>query len=244
MAIAENGQQLQDLFHAAVVLKPNERAAYLERACRGDDSLRQSVESLIQSHEESGHFIDSPVFEAAAEMLADGHELRPGYTLGHYEIHSMLGEGGMGKVYLAEDTKLKRKVALKVLPTVHSGDEQARRRLLREAQAAAAPDHLNICAIYEVDEESNPSYIAMQYIKGETLEARMARERLSLDDALRIAAQVADALAEAHAHNIVHRDIKPSNIMLASRGQVKVLDFGLAKAATTLAGPDEAQTMS
>jgi serine/threonine protein kinase len=115
---------------------------------------------------------------------------------------------------------------------------------LREAQAAAALDHLNICAIYEVDADSDPSYIAMQYIEGETLEARIARERLSLDDALNIAEQVADALAEAHAHNIVHRDIKPSNIMLASRGQVKVLDFGLAKTATTLAGPDEAQTKS
>ncbi|HEY3136726.1 MAG TPA: protein kinase, partial [Blastocatellia bacterium] len=122
--------------------------------------------------------------------------------------------------------------------------EQARRRLLREAQAAAALDHLNICAIYEVDADSDPSYIAMQYIEGETLEARIARERPSLDDALNIAEQVADALAEAHSHNIVHRDIKPSNIMLASRGQVKVLDFGLAKTANTLAGPDEAQTKS
>src|SRR4030095_10308111 len=151
----------------------------------------------------------------------------------------------MGRVYLAEDTKLKRKVALKVLPAVHRSDEQARKRLLREAQAAAALDHANICAIYEVDEGSERSYIAMQYIEGETLEARMARERLSLDDALDIAEQVADALAEAHAHNIIHRDIKPSNFMLTLRGQVKVLDFGLAMTDTTnLAGPDETQTKS
>ena len=245
MAIAENWQQLQDLFHSAIALTPNQRAPYLAHACHGNNLLRRSVESLIQSHEETCHFIDSPAFEAAAEMLADGNEFKRGQTLGHYEIHSALGEGGMGKVYLAEDTKLKRKVALKVLPAVHRGDEQARRRLLREAQAAAALDHSNICAIYEVDEESDPSYIAMQYIEGETLEARIARERLSLDDALNIGVQIADALAEAHTHNIVHRDIKPSNIMLASRGQVKVLDFGLAKSArTNIDGPDEAQTKS
>ena len=244
MAIAENWQQLQNVFHHAIALTPNQRAPYLERACHGNDWLRRSVESLIQSHEESDHFIDSPAFEAAAEMLADGHEFKRGQTLGHYEICSALGEGGMGKVYLAEDTKLKRKVALKVLPAVHTGDEQARRRLLREAQAAAALDHSNICAIYEVDEENDPSYIAMQYIEGETLEARMARERLPVNDALNIAIQIAEALIEAHAHNIVHRDIKPSNIMIASRGQAKVLDFGLAKTAATLAGPDEAQTKS
>jgi serine/threonine protein kinase/Tfp pilus assembly protein PilF len=245
MAIAENWQQLQDLFHSAIALTTNQRAPYLAHACHGDNLLRRSVESLIQSHEETCHFIDSPAFEAAAEMLADGNEFKRGQTLGHYEIHSALGEGGMGKVYLAEDTKLKRKVALKVLPAVHRGDEQAHRRLLREAQAAAALDHSNICAIYEVDEENDPSYIAMQYIEGETLEARIARERLSLDDALNIAVQIADALIEAHAHNIVHRDIKPSNIMLASRGQVKVLDFGLAKSArTNIDAPDEAQTKS
>src|SRR3989442_934563 len=242
---AEQWQQVQELFHAALEREPGDHSNFLVGACSGNESLRQEVESLIQSHEETGHFIDSPAFAAAAEMLADGHEFRPGQTLGHYEIRSALGEGGMGKVYLAEDTKLKRKVALKVLTAVHRGDEQARRRLLREAQAAAALDHSNICAIYEVDEESDPSYIAMQYIEGETLEARIARERLSLDDALNIGVQIADALAEAHTHNIVHRDIKPSNIMLASRGQVKVLDFGLAKSArTNIDGPDEAQTKS
>ena len=149
----------------------------------------------------------------------------------------------MGKVYLAEDTKLKRNVALKLLPSASIGNEEGRRRLLREARAAAALDHPNICAIYEVDEARDHSYIAMQYVEGETLEARMAKGRLSLDDSLNIASQVAGALAEAHAHNIIHRDIKPSNIMLASRGQVKVLDFGLAKTANaTSIEPDEAET--
>src|SRR5207253_1239958 len=241
--IAEHWHQVQELFHAALAREPGDRSIFLVGACSGNESLRREVESLIQSHEETSHFIDSPAFAAAAEMLADGHEFKPGQTLGHYEIHSALGEGGMGRVYLAEDTKLKRKVALKVLPAVHSGDEQARKRLLREAQAAAALDHPNICAIYEVDEESDRSYIAMQYIEGETLEARMARQRLSPDDSLNVAIRVADALAEAHANHIIHRDIKPANIMLTGRGQVKVLDFGLAKTTSTnLAGPDEAET--
>src|SRR5437588_2316583 len=123
MAIAENWQQIQDLFHNAIALMPNERATYLERTCHGNNFLRQSVESLIQSHEETSHFIDSPAFEAAAEMLADGHEFKPGQTLGHYQIKSVLGEGGMGKVYLAEDTKLRRKVGLKILPTARGGAE-------------------------------------------------------------------------------------------------------------------------
>ena len=204
-------------------------------ACAGQDSLRSEVESLISAHEQPGHFIDAPAFKAAAEMLADSQEFKPGETLSHYKIHSVLGEGGMGRVYLAEDTKLKRKVALKVLPAAGSGDEEARRRLLREAQAAAALDHSNICAIYEVDEASDPCYIAMQYVEGETLEARMEKGRLSLDDSLNIAAQIASALCEAHAHGIIHRDVKPSNVMLSSRGQVKVLDFGLAKTASVRA---------
>ncbi len=239
----EHWQQVQDLFHAVLEREPRDRSFFLDEACSGNKSLLQEVESLIVAHEEGEHFIDSPAYVATAEMLTDGQEFKPGQTLSHYEICSVLGEGGMGKVYLAEDRKLRRKVALKVLPTANSGDEEARRRLLREAQAAAALDHPNICAIYEVDEESDRSYIAMQYVEGETLEARMARQRLSLDDSLNVAAQVADALGEAHAHNIIHRDIKPSNIMLTGRGQAKVLDFGLAKiASATLIGSDEAET--
>jgi eukaryotic-like serine/threonine-protein kinase len=187
MSTAQHWRQVQELFHAALEREPRDRSIFLDEACSGNEALRQAVESLIQSHEETDHFIDSPAFQAAAEILADGDEFKPGQTLGHYEIRSALGEGGMGRVYLAEDKKLKRRVALKVLPALHRGDEQARKRLLREAQAAAALDHANICAVYEVDEESDPSYIAMQYIEGETLEARMARERLPLDDALNIA---------------------------------------------------------
>src|SRR5205085_238660 len=224
---SERWKQVKEIFHSALEQAPERRAAFLAEACRGHDSLRREGELLISSHEQSDHFIDVLAFKAAAEMLVDSHELKPGEMLGHYEIRSTLGEGGMGKVYLAKDKKLKRKVALKVLPAANRVDEEARSRLLREAQAAAALEHPNICAIYEVDEESDRSYIAMQYVEGETLEARMAKERLSVEDSLNIALQIADALTEAHAHGIIHRDIKPSNIMLTARNQVKVLDFGL-----------------
>src|SRR5437016_9047071 len=153
----------------------------------------------------------------------------PGTRLGRYEIRSKLGEGGMGEVYLAQDTKLDRKVAIKFLPESLVADEQARKRLVREARAAARLDHPNICSIYEVSEEDDRSFIVMQHIEGETLDIRMKRQPFDLPESLSIAMQVAEALAEAHAHGIIHRDIKPANIIITPRGKVKVLDFGLAK---------------
>jgi len=148
--------------------------------------------------------------------------------LGRYEIRSKLGAGGMGEVYLAEDTQLDRKVAIKVLPAESNADDRAKSRLIREARAAAKLDHSNICSIYEVTEEDSRSFIVMQYVEGETLAARIQRKPLELREAVDIAAQVADALAEAHSLGIIHRDIKPENIMITARGQVKVMDFGLA----------------
>ncbi len=152
-----------------------------------------------------------------------------GQTISHYRIIEKLGRGGMGEVYLAEDKRLGRKVAIKFLPAEVATDERARQRLLREAKTAATLDHPNICSIYEVGEEDGHSFIVLQYIEGETLAARLKRQVPDLREALAIAAQVADALSEAHARGVIHRDIKPDNIMLATRGQVKVLDFGLAK---------------
>lgn len=156
-------------------------------------------------------------------------KLTAGRRLGRYEIRSQLGSGGRGEVYLAQDTKLDRKVAIKFLPESLVADEQAKRRLVREARAAAKLDHPNICSIYEVNERDGHSFIVMQYVEGETLDIRIKREPFDLSEVLHIGAQVADALAEAHDHGIIHRDIKPSNIIITSRGQVKVLDFGLAK---------------
>jgi len=149
--------------------------------------------------------------------------------ISHYRILNKLGAGGMGEVYLAEDTKLERKVAIKCLPPKSLADEKARKRLIREAQLAAKLDHPNICAIHEHLEEDNQSFIVMQYIEGEPLSEKIQRKPFTLRESLDVVLQVAEALAEAHSQGIIHRDIKPQNILVTPRGQVKVLDFGLAK---------------
>ena len=157
--------------------------------------------------------------------------LPPPSRLGPYEVRATLGRGGMGEVYLAEDTRLKRLVAIKILIVDSNADERASRRLMREAQTAAALDHPNICPIYEVGEQDGRAFIVMQYVEGETLAARIQRQRLATSEILEITISVADGLAEAHARGIVHRDIKPQNIMITARGQAKILDFGLAPGA-------------
>jgi len=169
-----------------------------------------------------------------------------GQTISHYRIIEKLGGGGMGVVYLAEDTRLDRKVAIKFLPAEVATDERAKQRLLREAKTAATLDHPNICSIYEVGEEDSHSFIVLQYIEGETLAARLKRHLPDLREALAIATQVADALNEAHGRGIIHRDIKPENIMLTMRNQVKVLDFGLAKVMrdSSVMGADTASMLS
>ncbi|MBA3639978.1 MAG: protein kinase [Acidobacteria bacterium] len=167
-----------------------------------------------------------------------------GMRLGRYEVRSRLGFGGMGEVYLAEDTQLGRHVALKLLPPETAGDPHARARLVREARAAAVLDHPYICSVYEVGEAEGLLFIAMQYVDGETLETRLHRSPLDVYESLSIAAQVADALAEAHSHAILHRDIKPANIMVTRRGEAKVMDFGLAKPTEIDAASGETRTVS
>jgi non-specific serine/threonine protein kinase len=155
-----------------------------------------------------------------------------GEMIAHYRIIGKLGEGGMGVVYEAEDTKLKRTVALKFLPPELTKDPQAKARFIQEAQAAAALDHPNICAVYEIDEAEGTTYIAMPCVKGQSLKDRIGAGPLSLEEALDIAGQVAEGLKEAHQKGIIHRDIKPANIMLTEKGQAKIMDFGLAKLAS------------
>src|SRR3989440_7534251 len=155
--------------------------------------------------------------------------LSVGTKLGRYEIRSKLGEGGMGEVYLARDTKLDRKVALKILPADVAAHPDRMRRFVQEAKAASALNHPNIITIYEIDETDSGHFIATEFIDGETLSARELRAPLKLGESLDIATQISSALAAAHAAGIVHRDIKPENVMLRHDGIVKVLDFGLAK---------------
>ena len=150
-------------------------------------------------------------------------------TISHYKILEKLGGGGMGVVYKAEDTKLKRPIALKFLPPDLTRDEEAKQRFVNEAQAASAIDHNNICTIYEIDEtEDGQIFIAMAYYEGETLKKKIERGPLSIDQTLDLAIQIAQGLAKAHEHGITHRDIKPANVMLTKEGVVKIVDFGLA----------------
>jgi eukaryotic-like serine/threonine-protein kinase len=225
----ERYQQIGKLLEAALELEPERRASFLDEACAGDPELRREVESLIVSDEQAGSFIAGGALEMAAGLM---EQLPVSRKLGHYEILSLLGAGGMGEVYLAEDTKLDRKVAIKFLASDSTGDSQANKRLIREARAAARLDHPNICAIHEVGDIDDRAFIVMQYLEGDTLAARAARKPMELRESLDVAVAVADAIAEAHSRGIIHRDIKPQNIMLTTRGQAKVMDFGLAKVIT------------
>ena len=233
-------ENLKDLFHAALALPPHERVSYLENATGGNVDLRQAVESLLKSHEET-NFVDVPAYQAAAAMLADGGELKAGHTVSHYRIVSLLGQGGMGKVYLAEDTKLHRKVSLKFLSTNFTQDEERVRRFELEARAASALNHPNILTIFEIGEVDNHRFIATEFIEGQTLRERLS-SGLAVNEAIEIAIQIGLALTAAHRANVVHRDIKPENIMIRrDDGLVKVLDFGLAKVSRIVAGEDGQQ---
>jgi len=221
-------EKLKEIFHAALALAPDERTAYLDRACDGDTSLRVAIESLLKSHEETG-FIDEPAYRAAAEMLLNGAEFKPGQTVAHFKILSLLGEGGMGKIYLAQDTKLHRKVALKFLPAKLAEDQDRIRRFVQEAKSAAGLHHPNIAQIFEIGNYETAHYIAMEYVEGETLRQLLSRRKLEIKKAVEFAAQVASGLATAHKEGIIHRDIKPENLVVTTTGQIKILDFGLAK---------------
>jgi serine/threonine protein kinase len=223
-------QQIEALYHAALEREPAERAAWLAARCGDDADLRREVETLLAYDDKAAQFIEAPALEVAARSLAEDQKQQAvKRQVGAYKIISRIGSGGMGEVYVAEDTRLGRRVAIKFLPVIAGDDPQARKRFLREARAAAALDHPNICAIHEVNEADGQPFIVMQYITGETLADRLRREPLARTEALDFAIQIADALSEAHSHHIIHRDIKPGNILINARRQVKVLDFGLAK---------------
>jgi eukaryotic-like serine/threonine-protein kinase len=208
-------QQIEELYHAALECEPSERAALLART---DPELRREVESLL-AQPDGATPLDHPAWEGAASLLASTVAVpAAGTQLGPYKIEGPLGSGGMGAVFLATDTRLGRSVAIK------TSQEQFSVRFDREARAISALNHPHICTLFDV----GPNYLVMELCEGETLAARLKRGKLSIQETLRYGAQIADALAAAHAKGIVHRDLKPGNIMLTKAG-VKVLDFGLAK---------------
>ena len=242
----ERWQQVKEIFDSAIKYLPEHRRVFLSQACRGDEELRSEVESLITSHEKEGSFIDEPAYYAAAELIANERsELPAGDTIGNYEVLSFISRGGMGEVYLAQDKRLSRKVALKLLPGAFTKDDDRLRRFEQEARAASALNHPNIITIYEIFQANATHVIATEFVEGETLRHRLGRSSLSLNEALTIAIQIADALAAAHKAGIIHRDIKPENVMLRPDGYVKILDFGLAKLSeeTTGVAAAEAPTM-
>jgi len=226
----ERWQKVNDLFHSALKCDPADRAAFLEKACGDDSALRTEIESLITSHDNSDGLVEAYPFEAAMGLFKeDQADLTVGQRIGQYKILSLLGRGGMGEVYLAYDSKLGRKVALKLLPSGFTQDQDRVRRFEQEARAASALNHPNILTIFDIEKIEGTHFIATEYIEGETLRQRIADGNLELTEIIDVAIQVASALSAAHQTGIAHRDIKPENIMLRPDGYVKVLDFGLAK---------------
>ncbi len=227
-------QQIKQLYSSALEVAPNHREAFLEKACAGDESLRDEIGRLLARQAEADNLLESPAFEVAARALAPELKDKPapdyvGRSLLHYRITEKIGEGGMGIVYKAHDSHLGRTVAIKVLPAGATTDPQRKGRFVQEARAASALNHPNIIGIHDISSDGGVFFIAMEHVTGETLDRRIGRKKLSISEALKYAVQLADALAAAHASGIVHRDLKPANIMVTDAGRIKVLDFGLAK---------------
>jgi len=221
-------QRVEQIYHAALEQPRESRSDYLSQACGEDENLRREIEELLSYDDTRDKLIDRPAWEQASGVLAS-RQMPAGTLLGPYRVLRPLGVGGMGSVYLAQDTRLHRNVALKFLRS-HAPTELVRQRLQREARLISSLNHPNICALYDIGSQDGADFLVMEYIEGETLGSRLRKAPLTMAEATRIAAQVADALAAAHGKDIIHRDLKPDNIMLTASG-VKVLDFGLAKLA-------------
>jgi tetratricopeptide (TPR) repeat protein len=228
----ERWQRIESLLDEMFERPAGERRAFLDEACAGDPEIRAHLEALLKADEEAEGFLATPAHEAAAALLTDTAgeaALFVGLELGPYRMLREIGAGGMGVVYEAEDSRLRRRVAIKLLLPENSRDRAAKERFLREARAASALDDPNICTIHDVGEHDGRLYIVMAYYEGETLKERLARGPLPAAEARQVAVQVARALARAHEAGIVHRDVKPANVMLTRHRNVKVLDFGIAK---------------
>lgn len=251
---SESWQRLREILAEALEQPAEERGVFLDRACGGETEIRAQVEALLLADQHAERWLNAPVAEAMPELVSVlGDELDPlvGRCLGPYRVVRRVGAGGMGEVYEARDERLGRRVALKLLPTGWSRDPAAKTRFLREAQAASSLDHPNICALYDLGETVDDAvdklsgeprlFLVLAYYEGETLEYRLARGSLAIDEAREIAVQVARGLAHAHRAGIVHRDVKPANVMLVAKDEtstgsvdpdrVKLLDFGIAQMA-------------
>ena len=224
----ERWEEINRLYHAVLEVEVKERATFLERACRRDAELRREVDSLLAYDHHAQQLMDRSALQLTAEKLATEPVSFVGRTLGPYQIQGVLGVGGMGEVYKANDTRLNRTVAIKVLPRLLSERTDLRQRFEREARAIASLNHPNICAVYDIGKQDGIDFLVMEYLEGETLSKRLKKGPLPTEQLLRTAIEIATALDQAHRHGVTHRDLKPGNIMLTKTG-AKLLDFGLAK---------------
>ena len=236
----ERWQEVKKVLAGALERAPRVRSAYLNQACAGDEALRREVESLLTQENAAGSFLDAPAFEVAAKAQTEDRRQSSlvGQLLGSYKIVSLLGAGGMGEVYQAHDTKLGRDVAIKVLPEAFAHDGERLSRFQREAKMLAALNHPNIATIHGLEQSGDRSYLVMELVPGETLAERVKVGPLDIEEALKIAVQIAEALQAAHEKSIIHRDLKPTNVKVTPEGKVKVLDFGLAKTFAVDGGRD------
>ena len=234
---ADTRKVIEELFAQALELPPGQRAAYLDSVCAGDFALRAEIDSLLSAHgaASAADYLGERAAPPLLGHLRAAAFVQPRRMVGPYEIIERLGEGGMGVVWRAWDTRLERTIALKFLPWHRGASETARERFLVEARAIAALDHVNICTVYDIGEaDAGELFIAMACYEGETLDRKLVRGPLPVGEALHITRQILAALAHAHERGIVHRDVKPANIMVTTDGVAKLLDFGIAKLADVM----------
>ena len=232
-------RRVEELYHSALQLAPGQRPGFLKNECRGDAKLCAEVESLLAYESSAKEFMETPAFEVAAKQMAGGEAsenqadpVSVGQALQRFRILEKLGSGGMGIVYKAQDIRLHRAVALKFLPEKLVRDPVSLKRFEREAHAASALNHPNICTVYDIGEHEGQTFIAMELLEGQTLDRRIAIQPLKKAEWLTFGIQITEGLRAAHHKGIIHRDIKPSNIFITLEGQAKILDFGLAKLAS------------
>src|SRR2546421_12055452 len=226
----ERWDEVDKILQSVLERAPAERRAYLDEVCAGDEQLRREVLTVLGSYESADSFMAPPAIESAgAGLVAERVNFKVGDLIGPYKIKSPLGRGGMGEVYLAEHTGQSRAVALKILPEHFLADAQRVQRFRQEARAVLALNHPNVVTVYDIGEAEGVHFISTEFVEGQTLRERMANARLTVSEAIEIAAQVAGAIAYAHEKGVIHRDIKPENVMLRPDGYVKVLDFGIVK---------------